>query len=182
MKIPNAVINIVGSVVGSVAIATLGDALQTMLPWLMVMVSVIICDLFAGLRKSLKLGIHVSISMAGRETMGKLVVYTSFVLMVAMIDAASGHDMEVAKWGCLLVCMIEGSSILSNILKPHGIDLSLQSIIKLFAKKKLDLTDEEASELVSEEQIDHVRRRERARWEARVPHEYGGVKQKSKKK
>ena len=59
--------------------AFLGDGINIMAPWLVALTLVVLTDLVAGCRKSLKLGIHVSVSTAARETMGKLVVYCSSV-------------------------------------------------------------------------------------------------------
>lgn len=118
MRIPNALMMAAGGLI-TLAVTFYKDTVTTMLPWITVMFAVVVCDLIAGLRKSLKLGVHISWSMAFRETMGKLVVYFSFVMMVAMIDAASEHTFKIALWGCLFICAIEFGSVISNILKPY---------------------------------------------------------------
>lgn len=132
-----------------------------------------LCDLIAGIRKSLKLGIHVSWSMAFRETMGKMITYVAFVLMVAMIDAASGHSYNVATWGCLFICALEGGSILSNILKPYGIDITPKGIVLFFSSRLLHASDAESSMLVDDAGLEQIRQRERDRWEKRQHHRYG---------
>lgn len=119
----------------SIALAVLQDAIQTIIVWLLVMFAVVCCDLFAGVSKSLKTGEHISTSKAVRNTMSKLVVYFSFVLMVALLDTATEHEYHIAKWACLLICVIEMGSIISNILKPHGIDLSLRRVLAVFISK-----------------------------------------------
>lgn len=149
------------------AVLFLQDSVKTMIPWLLVMVAVVVCDLVVGIRKSMKLGVHVSWSMAARETMGKTVTYAAFVLMVAMIDAACGHSFHVAMWSCLFICAMEGGSIISNFLKPYGIDITPRQIARLLAMKGGRLTRDEANELITDEQIEHIRRREKARWEGR---------------
>lgn len=156
-----------------VAMIFLQDAFKTMVPWIMVMLAVVACDLIAGIRKSLKLGVHISWSMAVRETMGKMVVYVAFVMMVAMIDAASGHSFRIAMWGCLLVCALEGGSILSNMLKPYGVDITPGAILKFFMMKVTKSSDDEAGALVNDENIDVIKERERDRWEKRHRHKYG---------
>lgn len=163
------------------AILFLQDTVTIMTPWIMVMLSVVLCDLAAGLRKSHLLGVHISISMAFRETMGKMVVYVGFVLMVAMIDAASNHSFNVAKWGCLFVCALEGGSIISNILKPRGIDISIREIVKIIGKRFGKMTEEEADEVVKEENIEKLREIEQARWKRRDKHQYGANIEKDKK-
>lgn len=173
MKIPQAATNTVSGLFTPLAVMFLQDTFKTMLPWIMVMLSVVVCDLIAGVRKSLKLGVHVSWSLATRETMGKMVTYVAFVLMVAMIDAASEHSFHIATWGCLFICAIEGGSIISNILKPYGIDITPMGIVTLFASKFLHTSDEETSMLVNSEELEKIRQRERNRWEKRDKHKYG---------
>lgn len=156
-----------------VAMVFLQDSLRTMVPWIMVMLAVVACDLIAGIRKSLKLGVHVSWSMAVRETMGKMVVYVAFVMMVAMIDSASDHSFKIAMWGCLLVCALEGGSIVSNMLKPYGVDITPKSILRFFTMKVTNATEDEAETLVTDEKVEELRERERNRWEKRHRHKYG---------
>lgn len=139
----------------------------------MVMLAVVACDLIAGIRKSVKLGVHVSWSMAFRETMGKMVVYVAFVLMVAMIDAASSHSFNIAMWGCLFICALEGGSIISNFLKPYGVDITPRSIARFFTMKVANATAEEADELVSGDVVDSIRKREKDRWEKKSNYQHG---------
>lgn len=174
MRIPHVLMMTAGGIVTPIAVTFFNDAIGTMLPWLTVMFAVVVCDLIAGLRKSLKLGVHISWSMAFRETMGKLVVYFAFVMTVAMIDAASAHTFKIALWGCLFICAIEAGSIISNILKPYGVDITPKSIVKLFVKGRFGADAEEATELVGDEvSIDELRERERDRWERRAKYQHG---------
>ena len=113
-----------GSFAG-IASAFIGQTLSHMIPWLMVTAAVIVCDLAFGVRKSLIMGEEVRFSRAVRNTMGKMVTYFAFVCMVCMICVASGEKYGIDKWACLLVCFIEGCSIIGNILKPKGIDFNL---------------------------------------------------------
>lgn len=175
MRIPQSATNTASGLFTPLAVMFLQDTVKTMLPWIMVMLSVVICDLVAGLRKSLKLGVHISWSMAFRETMGKMVTYVAFVLMVAMIDSASDHSFHVAMYGCLFVCAIEGGSIVSNLLKPYGIDINPKNIFKyvagFFSAKVLNV--EPADVEVDENGLEEIRDRERKRWEHRDKHEHG---------
>lgn len=180
MRIPSSIVNLTCGVFTPLAVSFLQDSLTTMLPWLMVMGMVVLCDLAFGVRKSIKLGIHVSVSMAIRETMGKLLVYTSFVILVCMIEVATQHALRVAMWSCLLICAIEGCSIVGNMLKPYGIELSLRGVIRAFASRAVGIDPDTADamlgkdERVPDEVIDRVRNAERARWEQRSKHQYGG--------
>lgn len=173
MRVPQLLVLLAAGFLTPIAVVFLQDAFKTMVPWIMVMLAVVACDLIAGIRKSLKLGVHVSLSMAARETMGKMVVYVAFVMMVAMIDAASNHSFRIAMWGCLLVCALEGGSIVSNMLKPYGIDISMKSIIKFFTMKVTNSSEDEADELVNNERMEDITLREKDRWEKRHKHKYG---------
>lgn len=160
MKISPIVVFLASSVVSPVATAFLGDAINVMLPWLITMCVVVLADLAAGVRKSIKLKVHVSWTTAARETMGKMVVYLAFVLAVAMVDAAADGDALIARWVCLFVCTMEGGSILSNYLKPYGINLTPKAIAKIFLKRSpLAVSDEEADELLEE-----ARKQEDKKW------------------
>lgn len=182
MRIPQTATTTASGFFTPFAVLFLQDTFKTMLPWIMVMLAVVTCDLIAGIRKSLKLGVHVSWSMAFRETMGKMVVYVAFVLMVAMIDAASEHSFNIAMWGCLFICALEGGSIVSNILKPYGIDITPKGIVRVFATRAWRLTDEEADGLVADGTVEAVRERERDRWERKHKHQHGSNIEKGKEK
>ena len=201
MRIPSSIVNLTCGVFTPLAVSFLQDSLTTMLPWLIAMFAVVVTDLMFGVRKSLKLDIHVSVSMAIRETMGKLLVYTSFVIMVCMIEVAAQHALKVAMWSCLLICAIEGCSIIGNMLKPYGIELSLKNVIKAFisrstgvdqetantivgdapVSKMENTTQKEYEEQVPDDVIQRVRESERSRWERRDTHHYGSAKQVKKK-
>ena len=122
-----------GSFAG-IASAFIGQTLSHMIPWLMVTAAVILCDLAFGVRKSLIMGDEVRFSRAVRNTLGKMVTYFAFVCMVCMICVASGEQYGIDKWACLLVCFIEGCSIIGNILKPKGIDFNLLNAFREVGK------------------------------------------------
>lgn len=175
MKIPQSLSNTACGTTASLAAGFLSDVLSSMIPWLLVMGVVILCDLAFGIRKSLKLGIHVSWSMAFRETMGKMVTYYAFVLMVCTIEAASGHSYAIAQWSCLFVCGIEGVSIIGNMLKPYGITLSLKDVLTL-GLSRLTKAATEPAEIINTQDVDMIRQAEQDRWEKRAKHEYGSKK------
>ena len=122
-----------GSFAGT-ASAFIGQTLSHMIPWLMVTAAVILCDLAFGVRKSLIMGEEVRFSRAVRNTMGKMVTYFAFVCMGCMICVASGEQYGIDQWSCLLVCFIEGCSIIGNILKPKGIDFNLLGAFREIGK------------------------------------------------
>ena len=175
MKIPQSLSNTACGTTASLAAGFLSDVLSSMIPWLLVMGVVIMCDLAFVIRKSLKLGIHVSRSMAFRETMGKMVTYYALVLMVCTIEAASGHSYAIAQWSCLFVCGIEGVSIIGNMLKPYGITLSLKDVLTL-GLSRLTKAATEPAEIINTQDVDMIRQAEQDRWEKRTKHEYGSKK------
>lgn len=148
-----------------VAAMFLQDAIKTMTPWLFVMIAVIICDLVFGINKSRKLGIHISPSRALRATMSKMVTYIAWVMTVAMIDCAEGHNLSITRWACLLVCLIEGMSIIGNMLKPHGYDFSIKACIIFFITAVFRRDTSELNGIIHEERLDIIKERERKKWE-----------------
>lgn len=124
----------------SVIFATfLRESIGHIIPWLIVTFCVILCDLVVGLRKSIMMGEEVRFSSACRRTLGKCVSYFMFVIMVAVIDVAAHGGELIDKWACLLVCFIEGCSIINNILKPKGMSLDIKRLIEILIGKKLDI-------------------------------------------
>lgn len=117
----------------------LSESIGHIIPWLIVAACVILCDLVTGIRKSLLLGEEVRFSSACRRSLGKCVSYFMFVIMVAAIDVAAHGGETIDKWACLLVCFIEGCSIINNILKPRGLSLDIKKLIEIIVGKRLDV-------------------------------------------
>lgn len=121
----------------SVVFATfLRESIGHIIPWLIVAACVILCDLVVGIRKSLLMNEEVRFSSACRRTLGKMVSYFMFVIMVAVIDVASHGGGIIDKYACLLVCFIEGCSIINNILKPKGLSIDLNKLFNAIVGKK----------------------------------------------
>lgn len=124
----------------SLVLATfLQESIGHIIPWLIVSFFVITCDLVVGIRKSLLMGEEVRFSSACRRTIGKMVSYFTFVIMVAVIDVAAHGGGTIDKWACLAVCLIEFSSIMSNILAPKGYDINFVKLIAIIFGKKFDV-------------------------------------------
>lgn len=143
-----------GSFAG-IASAFITQTLEHMIPWLMVSAAVILCDLAFGVRKSLIIGEEVRFSRAVRNTMGKMVTYFAFVCMVCMICVASGQRYQIDVWACLLVCFIEGCSIIGNILKPKGINFNLLGALNEVGKatfKKVGMEGVDTGRMFVEEE------------------------------
>jgi hypothetical protein len=144
-SVHQAVAGIFGPIAGSFVM----DSLQLMIPWLIAMFCVIICDLVTGVRKSMLIGEHVRFSRAWRATMGKMVTYFSFVVMVVMVNRAAGGSLHIDTYACLFVCFIEGCSIFSNILKPKGYNLNVAKAIGVFCKKVFSIEKEDIEDVIT---------------------------------
>lgn len=129
----------------------LNESLEHIIPWMIVAFFVIVCDLIVGIRKSLIMKEEVRFSSACRRTMGKTVSYFAFVIMVSVMDVAAHGGGTIDKYACLLVCFIEFTSIISNILKPRGIKIDLAGILALFFSRKFGVDKDEAKEIIKEE-------------------------------
>ena len=136
----------------SVIFATfLQESIGHMIPWLVVAFCVILCDLVVGIRKSLLMGEEVRFSSACRRTMGKTLSYFMFVIMVAVIDVAAHGGGVIDKWACLAVCLVEFSSICSNILKPKGYNINLVKMIAVVFSKKFDVAKQDVEDIIEKE-------------------------------
>ena len=112
------------------------EALEPLVNWLLVMTFIIIADLASGIRKHYMLrDEEIRFSKGVRDTMGKFVTYYAFVVAFVMIDIASGREYNIDKWACLAVCGIESVSIANNLLKPHGLELSFEGIMRVLGRK-----------------------------------------------
>ena len=159
MKIPQPLVILASAGINTAVGLFWNQAVEVMMPWLFVVLSAVTADLASGHYKADRLGIHFAWSTALRETFGKLVVYVAFVMTAAMFDVAAKGEATIAKWLCIIVSGIEIGSVISNILSPHGIKLSLKAILKLILKKTpFGIDDEAADEIIK------TARREDKKW------------------
>ena len=135
--------------VGAVASRFVMESLHHMIPWLIVMFAVIVCDLFAAWNRCLKMSEPIRVTKAFRDTMGKAVTYFAFVVMVVWINDASGHQHSIDKWSILFICFLEGCSIISNILKPKGYHFNLIAAVGVFAKKVFSIDKEDSKGVIT---------------------------------
>lgn len=126
----------------------LQESIGHMIPWLIATFFVILCDLVVGLRKCLLMGEEVRFSSACRRTMGKMLSYFMFVIMVAVIDVAAHGGGVIDKYACLAVCLVEFSSICSNILKPKGYNINLIKLIAVVFGHKFDIAKQDIEEII----------------------------------
>jgi hypothetical protein len=139
----------------SILAAFLQESVGHMIPWLVVSAAVILCDLVVGIRKSWIMKEEVRFSSACRRTMGKMVSYFMFVIMVAAIDVAAGGGGYIDKWACLAVCLIEFSSIMSNILRPKGYDFNMVKLLSVVFGKKFDVDKKDIESIITNNQKNH---------------------------
>ena len=135
----------------AIATAFVSESLQNMIPWLIVSCAVILCDLLFGVRKSMLMGEKVRFSRAIRATMGKMVTYFAFVCMVCMTTVACHREYPIDVYSCLLVCFIEGCSIVGNILKPKGVNINVIGALGVFGKKVFKVDKEDVRDIIQEE-------------------------------
>ena len=109
----------------------LQESIGHVIPWIIVTFCVILCDLVVGIR-----------------TIGKIVSYFTFVVMVSVVDVAANGGGVIDKWACLLVCFIEFSSIMSNILKPKGYDVNFAKLIAVVFGKRFDVAKKDIEEII----------------------------------
>ena len=128
------------------------ESIVHMLPWLVVSFAVIVCDLVVGIRKSLLMDEEVRFSSAIRRTMGKMLTYFSFCVMVAMIDVAAHGGGTIDKYACLLVCFVEGTSIVSNILRPKGFDINVIKMLALGISKVAKVDKKDIEDIIEKEE------------------------------
>lgn len=161
MTVRYIIVQVASGVIIPILIAFLGETMILMVPWFIAMFTTVMADLAAGLWKSYKLKIPIRISRACRETMGKMIVYFAFILMACCINVASNGDFNWAKWLSLLIIILEVGSMVSNFLKPHGINMSLSAFIKaILTHSALPFSCENADELMVKESIEEIRKEE----------------------
>lgn len=125
---------------GAIASAFVYESLESIIPWLLAMFFVILCDLFAGVWCCLRTGVKLRFSKGCRDTIAKSLTYFAAVVASCMIENASGTGIPIAKCVLLFVCFIELCSVISNILRPKGYRLDLGKALKaLFKKINLDV-------------------------------------------
>lgn len=162
MKIPQPIVNTAATGITTAANLFWQQSVMIMMPWIFVILAAVIADLASGWYKSKRLSVHFAWSTAIRETLGKIVVYAAAVMTFAIFDVAAEGDATIAKWLSILVAGVEIGSVISNILAPHGIRLSLKAIVKLILKKSpLAIGDDEADEIIK------TAIREDAKWNKR---------------
>lgn len=127
------------------------QTIQLSIPWLIVMASVIMLDLFVGIKKAYFVGEEVKMSNAFRRTLFKTVGYFWLVITVSFIDAAAAFNFKITMWACLIVCILELLSIISNFLKIKGYKFNKEKGMDFIMRKtfeKFNIVSVEKGELI----------------------------------
>lgn len=170
MKTKYIIVQITSGMLIPILMEFLGKALEQMIPWFVAMTSVVLADLVSGLWKCARLDIPIRFSKACRETMGKIIVYFAFVMMAACINIAEKGEFDWCRWVALFVIIIEFGSMASNILKPHGINISMSAVIKAFLHHSLkELSCPEIDDIVQREDVKDIRDKELEKYEEERP-------------
>lgn len=114
------------------------STIQLSIPWLIVMAAVIVLDLIVGIKKAVFVGDDVKLSTAFRRTITKSVGYFWLVITVSLIDAATTIDFKITTWACLIVCVLELLSTVSNFLKIKGYKFNKEKGMDLFVRKTFE--------------------------------------------
>lgn len=122
------------------------DSIEKMLPWLVVMTALIMCDLIAGVCKAWKLGERVSINRAIRDTTAKACTYYSGVVFACFFQVATADDTEWCEIAAKIFSAVEGVSILRNIFQWHGYNLDGNGLLalvlhRIFGGEKQDIKE-----------------------------------------
>lgn len=116
---------------GAVLSTFLAGSIEKMLPWLVVMTALIMCDLIAGVCKAWKLGERVTINRAIRDTTAKACTYYSGVVFACFFQVATSDDTEWCEIAAKIFSAVEGVSILRNIFQWHGYNLDGKGLLAL---------------------------------------------------
>jgi hypothetical protein len=144
----NIIYDTVGKSFGIVFAGFIFESLKDIIIWLIVMLSVIVCDLIAALRKNMLVGNPVRFSRAVRETMGKMITYFSFVVMAVFINHAYEGEYHFDRWAVLIVCSGEFLSIMSHILKPMGYDINFSVVVSVVLKKLFGIEKDDSKGII----------------------------------
>lgn len=139
---------------GAVLSTFLADSIEKMLPWLVVMTALIMCDLIAGVCKAWKLGERVTINRAIRDTTAKACTYYSGVVFACFFQAATSDDTEWCEIAAKIFSAVEGVSILRNIFQWHGYNLDGKMLLSLTLHRIFGGNREDYNGVVKDKEIE----------------------------
>lgn len=135
-------------------VALLKTAVLRMIPYAVPGLFLVLLDLIYGIRAARKRGEKVRASSAIRRTMTKVVTYICWLILATTISLAFGKTW--LEWGTLaLVYGNEFLSIVGNYLESKGMSFSIAGVyrwlLKFFAGKVGQMSDDEANEIIKNE-------------------------------
>lgn len=81
--------------------------------------------------------------------------------MACCINTAANSEFGWAKWLTMFIILFEVGSMISNFLKPHGINLSMNAFIKaILTHSALPFSCPNADELLEKEDVEKIRQEE----------------------
>lgn len=182
MRVKYIIVQLTSGALIPILMECLGEALEQMIPWFIAMTSIVLADLISGLWKSAKLDIPIRFSKACRETMGKMIVYFAFVCMACCVNVAERGEFDWSRWVALFVIVIEFGSMASNILKPHGINISMSAIIKAILSHSLkELSCPEIDEIVEKVPVEQLKQEELDKYNEEIKPKKNGKKGNNKR-
>ena len=125
------------------------DSLADMMIWLVVVLSIILCDFIAGSCKAVRLRENYSISTAIRRTLGKMVMYLAIIVAGVLINKATNCEYNIDKWAVFFIASIEGLSIVGNVLKFNGYNIDWVKFLKVAGKKKYGIEGEDLEGIIT---------------------------------
>jgi hypothetical protein len=131
--------NIIGGI-GATVLTPLLDFYMKLVPFLLLAIVLIICDLRFGVARAKHAGEAVRMSRAIRRTLNKLVDYICWVTLAGLFGSTFGEvfGIPLLSAGMLLVIYgIEINSCYNNYFEARGIKKKF-NVFKLF-KKKIDI-------------------------------------------
>ena len=125
---------VLSSLFGAAAISYINATLLEVCGWLVPVVCIVLADLGAGIRAAKARGEKVRFSTAARRTFNKLFCYACWIFTCVALNERY-ETRFVTFVGMGIVFLIEGLSFLTNVLEPHGLKISIPSLLKLIGKK-----------------------------------------------
>lgn len=139
---------------GAVLSTFLADSIEKMLPWLVVMTALIMCDLIAGVCKAWKLGERVTINRAIRDTTAKACTYYSGVVFACFFQVATADDTEWCEIASKIFSAVEGVSILRNIFQWHGYNLDGKALLSMILHRIFGGNREDYNGVVKDKELE----------------------------
>ena len=139
---------------GAVLSTFIADSIEKMLPWLVVMTALIMCDLIAGVCKAWKLGERVTINRAIRDTTAKACTYYSGVVFACFFQVATSDDTEWCEIAAKIFSAVEGVSILRNIFQWHGYNLDGKALLSMILHRIFGGNREDFNGVVKDKELE----------------------------